>query len=82
MKQLHVLCGLAAAVLVSILLALAPVVAQQSGAAPQPRIDKGLGEEEQIRLRHEWFLSTRRAGASSDTELWSLRLAGVPAEKE
>jgi len=79
MKQQHVLRGLTAAILVSILFGLAPAVAQQQGAdaAGEPRIDKGLGEEEQIRLRREWFYSTRRAGASSDTELWSLRLAAV-----
>ena len=62
-----------------------PGAREQGGgeAAQQPRIaDKGLGEEEEIRLRSEWFFSTRRAGTTSELELWSLRLAGVEATRD
>jgi photosystem II stability/assembly factor-like uncharacterized protein len=53
------------------------------GTAQQPRfVDKRLGEEDQIRRRTEWFYSTRRAGTSSDQEMWSLRLAAVEETRQ
>lgn len=68
-------CGLIAALLVG------PAAAGDDGkdaAPPQPSIgDRTLGEEEQIRLRQEWFMSTRRAGTQSDAEMGPLRLAAV-----
>jgi hypothetical protein len=54
--------------------------AQEKASGPA-FIDKGLGEEEQIQRRHEWFFSSRRAGTTSDAELWSLRLKGVTETK-
>ena len=58
----RLLTGLLAAVVGTGIVA--PALAQQTApAAPGPTIDKRLGEEEEIRLRHEWFFSTRRAGA-------------------
>ena len=57
------------------------VLADDSSAEetpPRPRIvDKKLGEEEEIRLRNEWFYSTRRAGTSSSAEILSLRIQAI-----
>jgi len=56
------------------------VSAQQSGPAAGnlgPTIDRRLGEGEQIRLRHEWFFSSRTAGAESADDRAALRWAGV-----
>ncbi len=60
-----------------------PLLAQQTGSQPQvSRVDRTLGEEEQILLRREWFLSTRRAGADSDEALAALRKAGVQVTRD
>jgi len=63
--------------LLVVLLPSLPAAAQQAATAVDPQAsrieDRRLGEEEQIRRRHEWFFSTRRAGTASDLELWSLR---------
>ena len=53
------------------------------GATQQPRFaDKRFGEEEQIRLRGEWFYGTRRAGLLPGQKLWALRLAGVEKTRQ
>jgi hypothetical protein len=68
-----------AIVVITLLCGTFPAWAQTSGQAnAQPRIaDRAIGEEDEIRKRHEWFFSTRRAGAASDEQLAALRLAGV-----
>jgi hypothetical protein len=57
-----------------------PLPAQQQHAR-EPRIDRRLGEEEQIRAREEWFLSTRRPGTTSPAERAALRLDAVHATR-
>ena len=54
---------------------------QQQHGSP-PRIDRRLGEEEQIRAREEWFLSTRRPGTTSPEERAALRRAAVRETRE
>ena len=57
-----------------------PVMGQEADdSAEQSRInDRGkLGEGEQIRLRREWFYSSRRAGTNSAAERAQLRNAAV-----
>lgn len=51
-------------------------------AGPPRLSERAAGEEEQIRRRHEWFLSTRRAGTSSAEERATLRLAAAEATRE
>ena len=52
-----------------------PAYAQSTQA---PRIqDTKLDEDERIRKRHEWFFSTRLAGAASADEMAALRAAAV-----
>ena len=47
----------------------------QQASSQTPRIeDRRLGEEEQIRLREEWFFSTRTAGTVNAAERRALRL--------
>ena len=60
--------------------------AQQAPPPPPPGddpvlVDRRLGEEEQIRRRLEWFLSTRGAGTSSASERNALRRAAVTLER-
>jgi hypothetical protein len=74
---------MAAVLLAAPLAATAPALAQDASdeaarADAVPRIvDRKLGEEEQILRRHEWFFSTRRAGASSAAEMARLRFDAV-----
>ncbi len=56
---------------------------QSVRAEGPPRIvDKSKGEVDQIRLREEWFLESRREGTESGQGLWSLRLEGVRETRE
>jgi hypothetical protein len=75
--------GVLAGVLVWIAAGMTVAVAQDATGESQPRIDdRRLGEEEQILQRREWFFSTRRAGATSDSDLWSLRRAAVEETRQ
>jgi hypothetical protein len=60
--------------------ALAQVVAPDRSSRPRI-VDTKLDEAERIRLRKEWFFSSRRAGASSVEELAALRAAAVQATR-
>ncbi len=63
----------------------AVVLAEEAVAEPEPAgasIDKSRGEVDQIRMRAEWFYSTRRSGTTSDQELWRLRLDGVKQTRD
>ena len=52
-----------------------------SGATQSPRIvDKKLGEEEEIRIRGEWFNAYRRPGTTADSEMAAVRQAFAWAE--
>ena len=72
----------ATAAILAVLLAAGPVAAQQGaggGTAPQGSriVDRTLGEEEQIRMREEWFLSSRSDGTTTSAERAALRLEAV-----
>ena len=55
-----------------------PVAAQAQGPSPDsPKIDRRLGEEEEIRLRREWFLGSRLQGVDDITQLAARRQAAV-----
>lgn len=51
--------------------------AAESSPLPTTLVDRERGEDEQIRARLEWFLSTRRAGIESVGEMRALRAAAV-----
>lgn len=58
-----------------ILAAALPVVAEA------PRIDRKLGEEEEIRMRRAWFLESRMQGVERSADLAALRLSAVEATR-
>ncbi len=45
-------------------------------------VDTKLDEQERIQKRLDWFYSSRRAGTSSDSEMATLRAAGVEATRK
>lgn len=59
------------------------VLAASAATASAPHfVDKRLGEEEEIRLREEWFFGQRRAGTESDEEMRALRVEAVERTRE